>query len=194
MLYSVTTEPVGWNVKRRYNDFLWLDEVLASQFPLDYVRFIQKPPLPGKKRTGKFEAELLEKRKLFLTSFMSGILRNPMLRRSTYVQSFLKERDDKLFAMLQKHSGKEKDKRKGGLNQYYTLTGVANCDSRYDQDFSNKINEYLSRTEIIKSRLEKESENVVNNMRILAKSIYDFSATLEELAKIQELSPWVRYS
>ena len=122
---------------------------------------------------------------------MNGVLRNPQLRRSQYVLAFLKEQEDKVFTIVQKQAGKEKDKKKGGLNAYYTLAGEAYCDSRFDVDFSNKINEYLSRSEILKSKLEKESEIIVYNMKVLAKSTSRllFSRTHHASVKVLRLLP-----
>lgn len=43
-VFAVATSPLGWNVKRRYSDFLWLRQQLMAMYPGYYI-----PPLPEKK-------------------------------------------------------------------------------------------------------------------------------------------------
>lgn len=40
VIYNVHTEPAGWKVKRKYDDFVWLDDTLNNMYPTSYVIFI----------------------------------------------------------------------------------------------------------------------------------------------------------
>ena len=38
-IYNVVTEPLGWEVMRRYNDFAWLRDVLTKLYPGKNVNY-----------------------------------------------------------------------------------------------------------------------------------------------------------
>ncbi len=55
--YTIKTSPLGWAVKRRYNDFYWLRETLQKFHPGVFV-----PPIPKKKRKNRFREDIIRKR------------------------------------------------------------------------------------------------------------------------------------
>ena len=62
----------------RYKHFDWLHERLSGKFGA----VIAIPPLPEKQVTGRFEEELIEKRRIELQSFVDRICRHPVLANS----------------------------------------------------------------------------------------------------------------
>ncbi|KZS95864.1 lipid binding protein [Sistotremastrum niveocremeum HHB9708] len=76
------------SARRRYQDFRFLRENIAKDFPACVV-----PPLPEKHRmeyiTGdRFSAEFIERRRQDLALFLERIGRHPVLQRATLVQAF----------------------------------------------------------------------------------------------------------
>lgn len=71
-------------VGRRYKQFDWLYEQLASKY-----RFICIPPLPGKQIAGRFDHEFIEDRRRQLELWLNRICRHPVLCASFPVQHFL---------------------------------------------------------------------------------------------------------
>ncbi|KAK9894591.1 hypothetical protein P389DRAFT_98607 [Cystobasidium minutum MCA 4210] len=75
--------------RRRFQDFLFLHDHLAKDFPACVV-----PPLPGKHRLeylkgDRFGPEFVEKRSADLNRFLHRLTRHPTLARSTLLQDFL---------------------------------------------------------------------------------------------------------
>ena len=63
VVYTITTMPLGWIVKRRYREFLWLRELLSDIYLGSYL-----PPIPAKKTKGNLEDKTIFKRQQFLPS------------------------------------------------------------------------------------------------------------------------------
>ncbi|CAO3617238.1 unnamed protein product [Cunninghamella blakesleeana] len=75
--------------RRRFQDFVWLHNVLYVHFPACIV-----PPLPDKHRLeyvkgDRFSTDFVEKRRVSLERFLQRIERHPILSRSQYFTMFL---------------------------------------------------------------------------------------------------------
>lgn len=89
IVYEVYTSQTEWQVLRRYNDFIWLRQILQKLYPGLYL-----PPLPGKKMGNRrFETDFVEKRMTFLNLFLNGLLENQVFRASDALISFLSIND-----------------------------------------------------------------------------------------------------
>ncbi|CAO3651883.1 unnamed protein product [Mucor hiemalis] len=76
-------------VRRRFQDFVWLHNVLYTHFPACFV-----PPLPDKHRLeyvkgDRFSTEFIEKRRISLERFIQRIARHPILGRADFFIMFL---------------------------------------------------------------------------------------------------------
>ena len=74
-------------VRRRYNDFLWLQTALSEESPFNTV-----PPLPEKnamKRLDRFKPEFLERRRVGLEKFINRVARHPVHTRAPEFVAFL---------------------------------------------------------------------------------------------------------
>ncbi|KAF8632959.1 hypothetical protein AX15_001560 [Amanita polypyramis BW_CC] len=81
------------SARRRFQDFVFLREHLARDFPACVV-----PVLPDKHRleyiTGdRFSPEFMERRRLELHRFLQRLARHPTLQRSTLVRAFFESRE-----------------------------------------------------------------------------------------------------
>ncbi len=128
---------------------------------------------------------------MFLSNYLNAILRNPLFRRCSYLFSFLSEPNEQAFKNTQKQSKREK--KPGSIDEFYSVTGEVTCDPNDSRDLIAKIQEYATKSEIIKYRLEKESENICNTLTLLSKSLKDFSDLIGELKNIQSTLPWVSF-
>jgi len=70
-------------VRRRYNEFTWLDKQLRTRHPT-----IEIPPLPPKQALGRFKDEFVEGRRRELHAYMHFITNEPVLREDSVVQLF----------------------------------------------------------------------------------------------------------
>ncbi|KAJ2310986.1 intercellular trafficking and secretion, partial [Coemansia sp. RSA 2702] len=90
---KATREIRRYALRRRFQDFVWMQEQLKQQFPACVI-----PPLPGKHRleylTGdRFGEDFVGKRKHGLERFLSRVLLHPSLRASHHVTVFLEAKD-----------------------------------------------------------------------------------------------------
>ena len=76
-------------VYRRYNDFLWLHEILTDECPDCII-----PELPKKRSSGRFDKVFIELRRRALESFMNGIVSHLVLAQSPHVELFLTANED----------------------------------------------------------------------------------------------------
>lgn len=89
IVYEIETiivpDNVKWVTERRYNDFIWLRQILVKLFPFHLV-----PPIPGKRMGGRrFELDFVSKRMHFLNEFMNNLIANEVFRASDALVSFL---------------------------------------------------------------------------------------------------------
>ena len=90
VLYTLTTEPLGWKVGRKDSDFYTLRRILKSQFPHVLI-----PPLPLK--SNKMTQKFLTKREKQFTRFLQAISRSEELKSSICLNNFLEIEDLKEF-------------------------------------------------------------------------------------------------
>lgn len=93
-VYKVTTHPLNYEVKRRFNDFQWLRDILVRDFPHFYI-----PPMADKSR-GNFELDFLNQRSKLLQQFMENLMESPELRASLHVLCFLKSSDEEQWVKI----------------------------------------------------------------------------------------------
>ncbi|KAM3586565.1 intercellular trafficking and secretion, variant 2 [Umbelopsis sp. WA50703] len=87
MSYLITSDIA--TVRRRFQDFVWLYNVLTANYPACFV-----PSLPEKHRMeyvrgDRFAEDFVEKRRASLQTFIERLGRHPILSKSQYFQMFL---------------------------------------------------------------------------------------------------------
>ena len=90
VLYTISTEPLGWKVGRKDADFYALRKILRAQFP-----HILIPPLPLK--SNKMTQKFLTKREKQFSRFLQAISRSEELKSSICLNNFLEIEDLKEF-------------------------------------------------------------------------------------------------
>lgn len=90
-VFFVMTKPNTWAVKRRFEDFVWLRNTLATLYGGHVV-----PTIPKEVNAGGFDTGF-PKRKFYLQRFINNVISVPIFRTSPILLNFLKETDAKLW-------------------------------------------------------------------------------------------------
>lgn len=101
-VYKVVTHPFKYDVKRRYNDFLWLRMMLVRDFPTLFVMKIYQIPPMADKTQRSLDPDYLYKRASQLQQFLDGVIESEELRASLPLLCFLKcTKDDQWVQIKQ---------------------------------------------------------------------------------------------
>ena len=84
--YLITTFPLEFSVKRRYTDFVWLNQCLKKEFPSNIF-----PSIPKKRKLGqaKYSKQFIAKRARKFEKFLSYLLKDPLIKNSELLYDFL---------------------------------------------------------------------------------------------------------
>ncbi len=106
-MYKVTTHPFKYEVKRRYNDFLWLRNSLIRDYPTVFVLSsdLQIPPM-AEKNQRNLEMDYLSKRAQILQQFMDSVGESEELRSSLHLLCFLKCTDEQQWTKIKEEFDK----------------------------------------------------------------------------------------
>ena len=91
--YLVETEPLGYQVRRRFSDFIWLHDILKSI----YINVIVPPLFKKNNYLYALKDYQIAKRIRTLNKFMEEISRHPLLRNSQMFYDFISMKDDQDF-------------------------------------------------------------------------------------------------
>ncbi|EGR34872.1 hypothetical protein IMG5_001010 [Ichthyophthirius multifiliis] len=158
-IYHIKTYPLNWNVKRTYNDFIWLQNILIKIYP-----GISVPQLP--ETVIQFmDDKLANKRKAYYERFLQEITNQPQLKNSKYFCEFLQIQDNALFKQIVKDSEK--------INKPKKLNELENTEGKYFINKDNKsdtnaqiIEQYFSQNDVFYERLQTLSKQLINGYRI----------------------------
>lgn len=132
VVYNVTTEPMGFSVRRRYNDFAWLRDVLTAKYRGLYI-----PALPGTSISSMFNStdvngDFVQFRMTQLNLFMQQLSKIHFLRTDPSLHGFLSIQQDVDFkAFLENSSSKTNTANNAGLDAWnhileHLSSGVTN--------------------------------------------------------------------
>lgn len=109
-VYKVTTYPFKYEVKRRYNDFLWLHSMLVRDFPAHFVISADKIPPMADKTQRSLEPDYLYKRAGQLQMFLDNVIESEELRSSLVMLCFVKCSNDEQWNKIKIELEKNKPK------------------------------------------------------------------------------------
>lgn len=185
ILFQVNTYPVNWTVNRSIDDFIWLRTVLSISYPASFV-----PPSPPNYLKAHIKTsttdKMIEKQHFFLQTFISKILKNQLLKRSAYLQGFLKDND---IQSLKKQSTKLKKPVK--LEENWTLEGYIICDPFLEDKECESIQEYLHYTEAMKKKIKRQTDSLIEAYKEVSQLVYDLSKSFAILESLQDYYPEV---
>ncbi|KAL3128694.1 PX domain-containing protein [Cryptosporidium hominis] len=88
LVSGVTPDGHNFSTRKRYSDFEWLRSTLVIQFPGVFI-----PPIPKKKKVGRFEKDFIEFRRRYLEEFLRRIFNRGYLISSNLVRTWLNRSD-----------------------------------------------------------------------------------------------------
>ena len=180
--YEVYTEPYLWLVRRRYNDFSLLRNILCKFYPRNLI-----PPLPEKKIGGKrFQPEFIEKRMKILQMFLDEVTCNETFKSSDALIMFLNITDHTLFEK------KMKELYNKPFNQNFedikTINGKVNTLLQdIDSDvFFSEINSFYTNQKQVFKRLTNSLKNFYHNAQTVCQNLEEISKSFGELEKLNK--------
>ena len=149
--YLVQTEPLGYQVRRRFNDFIWLHDILKSI----YINVIIPPLYKKNNYLYALKDYQIEKRIRYLNKFIEEVSRHPLLRSSQMFYDFISMKDDQDFTRKKDEYNKIIVPTKA--EDIKTLTGEINISFNYDKEqYAEKVKNLSESNEEIMKRLIKE--------------------------------------
>jgi hypothetical protein len=149
--YLVETEPLGYQVRRRFNDFIWLHNILKSI----YINVIIPPLYKKNNYLYALKDDQIAKRIRSLSKFIDEISKHPLLRSSQIFYDFISMKDDQDFTRKKDEYNKIILPTKA--EDIKTLTGEINIAFNYDKEqYAEKVKNLSESNEEIMKRLIKE--------------------------------------
>ena len=182
ILYTVETQPFGWRVHRRYNDFSSLRKSLIKYFPFHKVE-----PLPNQsKKCKQFTKEYMYKKMNKLNIFMNNIIENETFKASDILESFLamdnRARLENKFKEINNQIIENEN-----VEDYKTLSGEAiilhaeNCD-----DYFKHIYNYLNLQNDIFVKLNQNLKKFYDNTSEINDNMNEIISNFGALYKINK--------
>jgi len=159
--YVINTPDKGFNVERRYSDFLALRQEMTRDYP-GYII----PPIPIKKLTGNTEPEFIQKRKAELQMFLDSVLKHPLIK------------NYELFYKFVSLSGKEWEERAKLIGKILVTREVCHFETIEGQA---KVL-YSDRTTSYCNRLQASVKDLKELYQELKESNEAISSTYEKLS------------
>jgi hypothetical protein len=117
--YLVETFPYKFQVRKRFSDFEWLQNILNNQFFNCVI-----PPMPHKNYGDRFTEELILKRTRMLKKFLDGILIHPTMKHSEAFYEFLSVNSEEDFEEIKKkYNNLSNSNENKGINDIRNLDG-----------------------------------------------------------------------
>ena len=194
IVYSVTTNPKlngVINVRRRYNDFLWLREILLKTYPGYFI-----PPIPGKRALGLYHDDYILERQDDLNRFMNRLTNDNILCDSLPLKLFLVRHENSL------DEGKKDVENILSISndKLYSSSVIERFSSLFvealSKDYPNTINEEMLRLKEFLINSEKELLVMLQNSRLMRNKCADsttaiesYASQLNALSKVESIYP-----
>ena len=176
--YLVETEPLGYQVRRRFSDFIWLHDILKSI----YINVIVPPLFKKNNYLYALKDYQIAKRIRTLNKFMEEISRHPLLRNSQMFYDFISMKDDQDFTRKKDEYSKIILPTKA--EDIKTLTGEINISFNFDKEqYAEKVKNLSESNEEIMKRLIKEYKYLNVQLKNVIDKIKKIDAIWVELYK-----------
>jgi hypothetical protein len=167
--YLLETKPLGYQVRRRFSDFLWLHDTLKTVYANCII-----PPLIKKNYLMGITSAGIEKRMRVLEKFIREISIHPLLRNSQIFYDFISVIDDQDFNTKKNSYSKLEAPQKA--EDFKTLTGEIDVSINKDKElYAEKIKKICESNEEIMKKISKEYkllnvqiQNVITKMNTIS--------------------------
>ncbi|KAG1458874.1 hypothetical protein G6F56_006290 [Rhizopus delemar] len=160
-------------VRRRFQDFVWLHNVLYTHYPACFV-----PPLPDKHRLeyvkgDRFSQDFIEKRRISLERFMQRITRHPILGKAELFILFLESTEFNNASERALREGQETMMDTIGDTLLNAFTKIRKQDPRFVEmkEKSERMEENLDILQRTLSRTHRRSEELCADYEELQSSV-----------------------
>ena len=174
--FSITTNPLNFNVNRRYSDFDWLRERLSVIFNTNIL-----PRIPKK---GEAERKM-NRRKRDLEKFLNYLLKDPLIKNSEILFDFLSIENDEEFHKNKKTY--DKIKLPTDFKDFKSLNGKTrvNVNSNKEKNLEY-IRDNAAFNETVLNKLDLNFKELKNDMDNLINRINSFYPFFDKLIKISD--------
>ncbi|KAG2237157.1 hypothetical protein INT48_004659 [Thamnidium elegans] len=177
---SYLVESQNKKVRRRFQDFVWLHNVLYIHFPACFV-----PPLPDKHRLeyvkgDRFSADFTEKRRISLERFIQRIARHPILGKAEFFIMFLESSEFNDASSRALREGQETMMDTIGDSLLNAFSKIRKPDARFIEmkEHSDLMEQNLDMLQKTLLRTNKRYED-------LCKDYQEFTASLSGLSDME---------
>ena len=175
--YLISTFPLNLQVRRQFNDFIWLYDYLKSRFVNCVV-----PPLFKKK--DNVDNDKMNERVYYIDKFLNGICQHPILKNSKIFYSFLSTKNYKEFIKVKAQY--EKIQPPSEIQNLQSLKGELNIlISAKNETYFNNIKSKLNSQETLYIDLFSHYRNVLNNFSQITKEMNEISNIWKQLYNLQ---------
>ena len=178
LVSGITPDGHNFSTRKRYSDFEWLRSTLVMQFPGVFI-----PPIPKKKKVGRFEKGFIEFRRRYLEEFLKRIFNRNYLASSELVRTWLNRSDSGMEALKKEESNRPlfdivtqyfssfdnvlstDDASINKLGRPSNRFSVPNIDTSSISEFSNLLESHFVQLEQLSEHLNTitSSYNCINN-------------------------------
>ncbi|KAG0183144.1 intercellular trafficking and secretion [Apophysomyces sp. BC1034] len=169
------------SVRRRFQDFVWLYNVLYTHYPACFV-----PPLPDKHRMeyvkgDRFGTDFIEKRRLSLGRFLQRIARHPILGRAEFFLMFLESSEFNDASARALREGQETIIDTIGDSLLNAFAKIRKPDERF-VEMKGRIDRLEENLELLEKTLMRTNKRTDD----LCRDYDDFAVSVRGLAQLEK--------
>ena len=170
ILYTVSTEPLGYKTNKRYSDFSWLKKMLSMIYSNCVI-----PPLCKKNFNDRFSDALIAKRMRSIEKFMAGIIEHPLLKNSELVNIFLSAGKKEEFSkQIKKYQNIKKPP--SYAREMKTMDGIIKIGINKGREiYLDNIKNYAQGNVYLLQKITKSYKSLINIMQQLSEKMKDIS-------------------
>jgi hypothetical protein len=174
--YLVTTQPLNWNVRRRFSDFEWLRQTLINHYNYCLIPSVPKKPKNLNKIVNdKFDKEFLSKRSRNFEKFLNYLIIDPILKNIQLIYDFLSLEKDDEFQKMKKTYDKLKQNA-FNINKVLSLDGNAIIEiNEYKEQYFTNIKESTSQNENILKKINTTIKGLKEDMNNACNKLTEIS-------------------
>jgi hypothetical protein len=180
LLYRIKTEPVGFSIFRKDQDFYFLRKMLTKFFPYMIV-----PPLPLKKK--KESDKTIKRREKFLTRFLSAVCRSEEFKSYPFLIDFLKNEDIKEFQKIMKNEEKKKYTR--SFDNIVSPQGRVPAQMISNSAvFCSKMTDFIDSYQILYNEVIECAKDINEKSQALATTMFAMHKFIEQLSELNRMT------
>ena len=177
MTYLVTTEELNLNVRRRFNDFEWLRNILMTFFPQIIIPRYAKVKNAG----DRFGDDFTKKRMRTLEKFLTYLIKDPLFKSSKILYEFLSIKEEEFNNLKNTYN---KLKGPSNLNKLKSNDGVLKVIlNQENENFNGKVKNNSEINALLFKQLSLDFKDLRMHMENMSQSLKNLSLTFDKLTK-----------